>query len=93
MTIKPVTILPHVWLYNSLPPSAWNSLSNFFLLPVNGTTMMKNTYQKIGFALKTDAATQQPKDGVCCLVNDVCNLTCLVLPVGDLSLQHCPNTK
>lgn len=97
MTIKPVTMSPQFWLCNSRPilDMEMGFTSFLFLLPAYDTATVKIIYQKIGFARKTDAATQQPKDSVCCLVDDVYNsdLTCLVVPVGGLSLPHCPNTN
>lgn len=75
MTIKPVTLLPQFWLNNTLPPSTWNwvSLAFVFLRAVYDTAVVKIIYQKIGFALKTDAATQQSKDGVCRLLHELYN--------------------
>ena len=97
MTIKPVTMSPQFWLRNSRPilDMKMGFTSFLFLLLAYDSATAKTIYQKIGFARKTDAATQQLKDSVCCLVDDVYNsdLTCLVVSVGGLSLRHCPNTN
>lgn len=59
-----------------------------FPLSVYDTATGKIIYEKIAFAQKTDAATQQPKDGVRDQVADVYNsdLTCLAVSVGGVSL-------
>lgn len=70
MTIRVVTLLQHVWLCNSLPLSKWNWGSLhfsplLFYLSLSDTTRMENIYQKIGFALKSDAATLTVKGRGC----------------------------